>query len=46
MGKADFSDVTLVSDDGRELFGHKLILASGSTFFKSLLESQNSFSLR
>ena len=46
LGKADFSDVTLVSSDGRELFGHKLILASGSTFFKSLLESQNSFSLR
>ena len=40
--QADFSDVTLVSGDGHQRFeAHKLILASGSDFFKTLL-SDNS----
>ena len=46
LGKEDFSDVTLVSSDGKQLLCHKLILASGSTFFKSVLESQKNFGVR
>ena len=37
VGKKDFSDVTLVSDDGTRIPSHQIILASGCTFFKKLL---------
>ena len=40
IGKKDFSDVTLVSADGQRIPGHQVILASGSTFFKALLEAE------
>ena len=33
----DFSDVTLACEDGHQLKGHKVILASSSPFFKDLL---------
>ena len=37
VGKKEFSDVTLVSDDGTRIPSHQVILASGCTFFKKLL---------
>ena len=40
IGKKDFSDVTLVAADGQRIPGHQVILASGSTFFKALLEAE------
>ena len=33
----DFSDVTLVSEDQKQILAHKVILASGSLFFKNIL---------
>ena len=33
----DFSDVTLVCEDQKQILGHKVILASGSPFFKNIL---------
>ena len=33
----DFNDVTLVSDDGEVLLGHKVVLSSSSEFFKRIL---------
>ena len=33
----DFSDVTLVSEDQKQILAHKVILASGSPFFKNVL---------
>ena len=35
----DFFDVTLVSDDEVQIPAHKLVLASCSTFFKSILKT-------
>ena len=35
--KADFSDVTLVTDDG-QVKSHKMVLAAGSSFFQQLLK--------
>ena len=32
-GDADFSDVTLVCEDGRQFEAHRMILAAGSGFF-------------
>ena len=32
----DFADVTLVSDDGQQLFAHKVILASSSPLFMDI----------
>ena len=32
----DFADVTLVSEDGQQLFAHKVILASSSPFFMEI----------
>ena len=34
--QTDFSDVTLVTNDNRNIPAHKLILSSGSTFFRGL----------
>ena len=34
--QADFSDVTLVSEDQKQISAHKVILASGSPFFKNI----------
>jgi len=34
----DFFDVTLVSDDERQMSAHKLILSASSSFFKSILK--------
>ena len=36
-GGKDFSDVTLVSEDGKQIETHKIILASSSPFFKNVL---------
>ena len=33
----DFSDVTLVCEDQKQILAHKVILASGSPFFKNIL---------
>ena len=38
--EAKFSDVTLVSGDGQRIPGHQVILATGCTFFKNLLEEE------
>ena len=38
--EAKFSDVTLVSGDGQRIPGHQVILATGCTFFKNLLENE------
>ena len=35
----DLSDVTLVSDDGRKVEAHKIVLAASSPFFMTLLKS-------
>ena len=42
VGKKEFSDVTLVSDDGTRISSHQVILASGCTFFKKLLVEETS----
>ena len=36
-GDADFSDVTLVCEDGRQFEAHRMILAAGSGFFSAVL---------
>ena len=41
VGKDDFSDVTLVCGDGQRIPGHQVILATGCTFFKHLLEEEH-----
>ena len=38
--EAKFSDVTLVSGDGQRISSHQVILATGCTFFKNLLENE------
>ena len=40
ISQAKFSDVTLVCGDGQRIAGHQVILATGSTFFKGLLEGE------
>ena len=40
VGKKDFSDVTLVSGDGQRIPSHQVILASGCSFFRTLLEEE------
>ena len=42
VGKKEFSDVTLVSDDGTRVPSHQVILASGCTFFEKLLVEETS----
>ena len=42
LGRKDFSDVTLVSSDGKRIPGHLVILASGCTFFKEILDGEES----
>ena len=42
VGKRDFSDVTLVSDDGTRMPSHQIILSSGCAFFKKLLVEEAS----
>ena len=42
LGKKEFSDVTLVSSDGKRIPGHQVILASGCTFFEKLLDGEES----
>ena len=37
---SEFSDVTLVCGDGVQVEGHKIILSSGSDFFRTLLRGQ------
>ena len=41
LREAKFSDVTLVSGDGQKISAHQAILATGSTFFKNLLEAES-----
>ena len=36
---ADFSDLTLVCEDGQQIEAHKFVLASSSTFFRQLLQN-------
>ena len=40
LAREDFSDVTLVSGDGQRLPAHQVILATGCSFFKNLLEGE------
>jgi hypothetical protein len=35
----DFSDVTLVCDDTKQMKAHKFVLSSGSSFFKTMLQN-------
>ena len=37
----EFSDVTLVSSDKRQVSAHKVVLSSSSDYFKSVLQSNN-----
>ena len=38
MRKAtDFSDITLACEDGRQIYAHRIILASSSSFFQKVL---------
>jgi len=40
LARDDFSDVTLVSGDGQRLPAHQVILATGCSFFKNLLDGE------
>ena len=42
IGEAKFSAVTLICGDGQRFPGHQVILATGCTFFKNLLEGEAS----
>merc|ERR1739838_333277 len=37
----EFSDVTLVSSDKRQVSAHKVVLSSSSDYFKTILQSNN-----
>ena len=43
IGKQEFSDVTLVAGDGKRIFGHQVILATGCTFVRILLEGRGHY---
>ena len=34
----EFCDVTLVSDDGKRVWAHKVVLASASSFFRDIFQ--------
>ena len=36
LDQPDFADVTLVSEDGKEIEAHKVVLGAGSAFFKGI----------
>ena len=36
----DFADVTLVCEDGKQVEGHKVILAASSTIFQNILKKK------
>ena len=38
---ADFADVTLACEDGKQVEAHKVILAKSSPFFENLLRRNN-----
>lgn len=40
-GSGIFTDVTLVSDDGKQIQAHKIILSVGSEYFKNLLSDKS-----
>ena len=40
-GDNDFTDVTLVCEDGQQVEAHKVVLASSSPFFKELLKKNS-----
>ena len=39
--RRDFTDVTLVTEDGTQIFSHQVILGSASAFFKRILTMDN-----
>ena len=39
----DFSDITLVCDDGQQIEGHRIILCASSPFFNTMLKSKKHF---
>ena len=43
--RSSFNDVTLVSDDQREFYCHKMILSACSTFFENILTRQSQSNL-
>ena len=36
--EADFYDATLISDDQKQMFAHKVVLSFSSEFFKNILK--------
>ena len=40
-GSELFTDVTLVSDDNRQIHAHKLILSAGSVYFRDILSDES-----
>ena len=41
VGQTEFADVTLVTKDNKKISAHKIILCSGSTFFRGLFARDN-----
>ena len=39
--QSDFSDVTLISEDGNKIFAHKIILSSFSPLFQDILNNNS-----
>ena len=40
-GSELFTDVTLVSDDNKQIHAHKLILSAGSLYFRDILSDES-----